>query len=380
MHTNSKKKFSLKDELFNPVKVEKIALEIQTIYPLFDKNSFKKTTLDKFPQLQLKERISHIATTLHIYLPSNYKKALSILLDSLPQALDTKKTDNDFGDFIYATYAEFVRIYGCTKESINTSLDALKTISQRFSVEFAIRDFINNFPMQTLQMLEECSLSSNYHLRRLASEGLRPNLPWGKKITIDYHTPLLYLEKLYYDPTRYVVRSVANHLNDISKIDSTLVISTLNQWKASKKQKSQEMEYLITHALRTLLKNGDKQALELLGYTTNPSIEVSDFTLSHKSIKIGESLELEFAITATQKSQLLINYTLGFRTKSGKLSPKVYKIKKLTLQKDESITLYKKHLFKPAMSTRTFYSGEQQLLLQINGKVYANETFILKDK
>jgi len=103
-------------------------------------------------------------------------------------------------------------------------------MTKRFSVEFSIRDFINAYPTKTLAMLEKCALSDNYHERRLASEGLRPKLPWAKKLTLDYKKPIAHLDRLFYDSTRYVTRSVANHLNDISKIDAPLVIVTLKRW------------------------------------------------------------------------------------------------------------------------------------------------------
>lgn len=103
-------------------------------------------------------------------------------------------------------------------------------MTKRFSAEYSIRNFINTFPTETFEMLEDCSLSENYHERRLASEGCRPKLPWGKKLTIDYNFTIKLLDNLQMDKTRFVTRSVANHLNDISKIDALLVIETLKRW------------------------------------------------------------------------------------------------------------------------------------------------------
>lgn len=375
-----KEKFSLKDALCNPEKVEKIATEIKAVYPDFKQEGFTKEVLEPFPQLELKARMYHIRDMLTIHLPQDYREAMNILLQALPEALDNTKGDDDFGDFIYAPYGEFVSFHGCCVEHLDVSLQALREISKRFSVEFAMRDFINAFPTETLEMLEACSLSENYHERRLASEGLRPKLPWAKKLSLDHTEPLRCLENLFYDNTRYVTRSVANHLNDIAKIDASLVVSTLKRWKSSGKQKPEEMEYMINHALRTLVKQGDENALELLGYVPNPHIEVDDLMLHHKEVSVGEALIFDFKLEAKEDTKLMIDYIIHFRIKAGTLSPKVHKFKKVSLRKGESLTLQKKHPFKANMTTRTFYEGEHKVALQINGRLYASSMFILGRK
>lgn len=375
-----KEKFSLKDALYNPKKVSKIAIEIKAVYPDFQEEAFEKEVLDLFPDLELKARMYHIRDMLTLYLPADYREAIHILLQALPEALDNTKSDDDFGDFIYAPYGEFITLHGCCSEYLEFSLAALREVSKRFSVEFAIRDFINTFPTETLAVLEACSLSDNYHERRLASEGLRPKLPWAKKLTMHYSEALIHLENLFYDNTRYVTRSVANHLNDIAKMDAPLVIDTLRRWKTSDKQNAKEMDFILNHALRTLVKQGNEDALTLLGYGHQPSIKVSDFILQYDEVSIGEALIFDFKLEAKENTKLMIDYIIHFRTKSGTLSPKVHKLKKVSLKKGVSLTLQKKHPFKANMSTRTLYEGEHKVELQINGTLYASSTFILGRK
>lgn len=372
-----KENFSLKDALFNPIKVRKIASEITAVYDEFLQEEFEKDVLTRLPELELKERIYHIRDMLTLYLPQDFIKAANILLEALPEALDNSKTDDDFGDFIYAPYGEFVALHGCCDEHLSFSLQTLRELTKRFSVEFAIRDFINTFPQQTLAMLKECSLSENYHERRLASEGLRPKLPWAKKLTIDHTEPLTHLDNLFYDHSRYVTRSVANHLNDIAKINPSLVISTLKRWKRSGKQMSKEMDYMMNHALRTLVKQGNEDALVLLGYMKDPAIKVHDFILSNTMVSIGEALVFDFALEASEDTRLMIDYIIHFNTKTGTLSPKVHKLKKLVLKKGSRLTLQKKHLFKSNMTTRKFYAGEHKVELQINGTLYGSKAFKL---
>ena len=378
MPSSKTEKFSLKDELFNLKKVEKIANEIEAVYPAFNSVEFTQETIKSFDKLELKERIYNIRDMLHKYLPTDFKEAIGILLKALPPKLDSTKEDDDFGDFIYAPYSEYVAKYGCCSEYLELSLYALREITKRFSVEFAIREFINRYPTQTLTMLEDCAKSSNYHERRLASEGLRPKLPWAKKVTIDYHIPLKILELLYADKTRYVTRSVANHLNDISKIDAPLVVKTLKHWQESNKQEAKEMAFILSHALRTLVKQGDKEALELLGYVKNPAINLKRVELITPIVHIGDSLIFEVEIEALEDVALLVDYLVHFCTKSGKLSPKVHKLKKLSLKKSEQIVLKKQHPFRANMTTRKLYAGEHLLEIQINGKVVPKESFELR--
>ena len=378
MTADSKEKFSLKDELYNLQKVEMIAREIQEVYPSFEGSDFIKEIVEAFPTLELKERIYHIRNMLYKYLPKDYKEAVNVLLEALPPELDNTKTDDDFGDFIYAPYSEYVAMYGCNEKHLDFSLQVLREITKRFSVEFAIRDFINAYPTETLAMLEACAKSDNYHERRLASEGLRGKLPWAKKLTIEYHEPLRHLELLYADKTRYVTRSVANHLNDISKIDAPLVLETLKRWKASNKQEPKEMAFIINHALRTLVKQGDKEALAMLGYEKNPPIELKSVILNTSSVRVGEALEFEVKMSALDDTMLMVDYIIHFCTKRGTLSPKVHKLKKMSLKKGECIVLKKKHPFKANMTTRTLYAGEHVLELQINGTIVHQVHFTLK--
>ena len=185
------------------------------------------------------------------------------------------------------------------------------------------------------------------------------------------------LDNLYVDKTRFVTRSVANHLNDIAKLDASLVIETLKRWKASKKQNEKEMDFILSHSLRTLVKDGNAEALELLGYSSTPSIEVHNFQIESAELRIGESLTFSFEIKAKKDEALMVDYVLYFQTKTGKLSPKVHKIKKLNIQKNKPVNISKKHPFRVNMTTRKLYAGEHRLVLQINGQAYGEVIFYL---
>ncbi len=370
-------KILLKDILFNKPKVLQIASEIRRVYPSFKTKAFVDDVVLKFPDLELKARISWIVECLKKYLPSDYKRAVDILVKALPAPNNPELSDDDFGDFIYAPYAEYVAKNGCTKNDLGFSLNALRKMTVRFSAEDAIRYFINAFPKETLKELLEWSKDSHYHVRRLCSEGTRPKLPWSQKINIPVSTPLPILNNLFSDKTRFVTRSVANHLNDISKTDPDLVIDTLTKWRKSGKQKPQEMGYIVRHALRTLVKRGNPKAMQLLGFSLAPRVSVSRFTVP-KKVVMDSALEFSFAIKSQEDTDIIADYIIYFQNKLGKLnSKKVFKLKKISLKKNQPITISKRHPFRQFMTTRTLYIGRHEVELQINGKSYAKTFFEL---
>ena len=372
------KTFSLKDQLFNQEKVSYLAGLIKAVHPQFQDQAFQNEVLSKFPELELKQRISWMRECLEKFLPKDYKKAVTILLNALPKPCDPNKSDNDFGEFILVPFSDFVAMNGCQKEQLKFSLNALKEITKRFSAEDAIRFFLNAFPKETLEEIQNWTKDPHYHVRRLTSEGTRPRLPWSQKLNLD-NTEVIakILSELYFDPTRFVVRSVANHLNDISKEDPNLVIKTLKKWEESSKAKSKEMEYLKSHALRTLIKAGNQNALEFLGYHAAPKINVSPLKIKTPKVEIGSALEFAFDIDLQKDEKLMIDYLLYFQNKSGKLAPKTFKIKKGEFKKGETITVQKKHPLKK-MTTKKLYPGLHKVALQINGQIFKAEEFVLK--
>jgi 3-methyladenine DNA glycosylase AlkC len=374
----AKEKFLLKDFLFNESKIENLAKEIKRVYPSFTSQQFVKEIISKFPELELKARITWIAESLKKYLPDDYKKAIAVILKALPKENDPNLSDGDFGDFIYAPYAEYVARYGCNQKDLSVSLNALYEITKRFSAENAIRFFINAFPKETLAELTKWSKDKNYHVRRLSSEGTRPKLPWSQKLIISHDVSVPILNNLFADKTRYVTRSVANHLNDISKIDPELVIDTLSQWEKEGKQSKEEMEFIKQHALRSLIKNGNSRALQLLGISCDVNVNVSNFKVP-KEVEMNQALEFSFVIQATENAEIIVNYVLHFQNKSGQLKGrKVFKLRKISIAKNEKVIIKKQHVLKENMTTRKLYRGKHKIEIQINGKNLAQKYFMIK--
>lgn len=241
-------------------------------------------------------------------------------------------------------------------------------------MEDAMRVFLNNFPQDILAEYDKWVIDKNYHVRRLVSESARPSLPWSKKLSLDYKVPLKYLDILHVDKTRYVTRSVANHLNDISKKDPTLVVPILKRWQKENVQKPIEREWMTRHALRTLVKRGDVAALELLGFSTESVAVVSKLTVPLK-IKRGDQMTFIFDVVSDAAQNLLIDYIIDFVKLNGTTKPKVFKIKKLTVAAGAKSTIEKTHHLKADATTFKLNPGTHTLTIQINGQKLATALF-----
>lgn len=369
--------FSLKDELFNKDRVRYLADLFHAADTRFDVQEFVRGVMKSLKRLELKQRIVHIASVLENHLASDYRVAAKQIVTALPPRLDPTKSDNDFGDFIFAPLGEFVVRNGLDDRHVKLSLRTLRELTQRFSMEDAIRYFINEHPNVTLSTLQEWATDKNYHVRRLVSEGTRAMLPWSKRLSIDVLTPLPLLDTLHADPTRYVTRSVSNHLNDIAKTHPQQVVAILKRWKKANLQDAAELQWMSKRALRTLVKRGDQRALLFLGFRPDPRIEVSEFTIHSPSIRPGQAVEFSCDIVATRNESLIVDYVIEFVKSNGNLAPKVHKLKQLSLSKGESVSLKKKHTLRANATTYTLYPGKHFVTLQINGKSFGRKPFQL---
>ncbi len=367
------KSFSLKDQLFNEEKVKYLGSLILGVYSEFEKDKFVSCVMDELLSLELKERMSLITNCLYDFLPKNFDTAVDIMVSSLPEILNEGENDQ----FIFGSYCEYAERFGCDEKNIKKSFYLFEMCAEFFSAEFAIRDFINKFPDETFEFLEMMSKHKYFICRRLASEGLRPKLPWAKKINFDYKFGASLLDNLFYDSARIVTRSVANHLNDISKFDNLFVLEKLKFFRDSGKCNEVEIDYVINHSLRGLVKAGDKATLEFLGYSSEPRVCVLNFNLVNNSIKLGEHIEFDFDLLCECDESLIVDYKITYPMPTGRLSTKVFKIKKFNLMcADGKVNLSKRHRF-VSMSTKKLYTGNYRLELIINGNSYLCREFEL---
>lgn len=369
--------FSLADQLFNEVTVAQLATGVKQAHRKFDAKGFESEARARFPDLELKERISALVDGLEARLPQDFNRSLDILHRALPDPLDPSRKDDDFGEFIWGVPAEFVARHGVQPDRLEAALEFLREATKRFSSENAIRPFLANFPDETMRFVQSCANDDNYHVRRLASEGIRPLLPWARKVVMPTNAILDVLHQLHADNARYVTRSVANNLNDLSKADPQLVLEALADWHGLKRQEEEELSWMTRHALRTLLNQGHADALEFLGYPSKPAFSLSGVSVP-EIVQVGDSLTWQGKLTSRANQNLKIGLCVYFRRADGSHSEKLFAVADARLDKGEKLLIEKSIAFKP-LSTRTLYPGTQHIELVVNGARRGKQSFELRN-
>jgi 3-methyladenine DNA glycosylase AlkC len=368
----SEQNFQVRD-VFNERVVNQLAAELIRVWAGFDADGFKHTLNSRMKPLSFSERAALIRDSLGEYLPKEYPRALAILLKALPPEVAGDELEG-YDGFIIMPQCDYVAKFGL--EHYEISMQALYEMTKRFSAEGAIRAFILKFPEQTMSMLAQWAEDKNPHVRRLASEGTRPRLPWTMQLKPFIQDPrpvLTILEKLKTDPSLMVRRSVANNLNDIAKDNPDLVVKTLKRWS---KIKDEGTQWLIRHAARTLVKQGNREALSMLGFEANAAVAISNLKISPANVKMGGDMTFSFEITSKSKraQNLVIDYVIHHVKANGRRTPKVFKLTHKEMDAGALLQISKRHSFRP-ISTRVYYAGKHRLEIQVNGVLLAGMEF-----
>ena len=298
--------------------------EIKKRYSAFDKRSFTKDVFDRnWKDRELKQRMRHVAECLHRHLPVSYKKAISIL----------KPIAENSRGFEYMFFQDFVECYGL--DDFATSIPALEHFTKFASSEFAVRAFILQDEKRMMDQMLHWAKSDNHHVRRLASEGCRPRLPWAISLPAFKTNPqpvLAILKTLMNDESEYVRRSVANNLNDIAKDNPAIVLDWADKWLG----KNEDTDRLIKHACRTLLKQGDQKALSLFGFSPAEHIQVSQFKIQ-TVVAAGQNLDFSFLMKSQKKKlgKCRIEFAISFVKANGKQRQKIFKIAEADYRNNE---------------------------------------------
>ncbi|OBP13229.1 hypothetical protein A5320_19460 [Rheinheimera sp. SA_1] len=353
----------LKD-LIDVAFVQRLGDACQQLQPTFDSTGFVTTVVDEnYPALELKARIRRVATILFQQLALPFAEACDVL----------KPLSSQFGGIQGFVFPDVVEQFGLEQPLI--ALAVLGHFTQFSTSEFAIRPFIIRYPELTLPQLALWAQSDNHHLRRLASEGSRPRLPWGQALPQFKKDPsplLPILEQLKQDPSDYVRRSVANHLNDISKDQPELMLELCQRWFGQ----HPDTDWIVKHALRGLLKQRHPQALQLFGY--QPVAVQAQLQLASNRVAMGERLVFEAVLRqpAEHTGKLRLEYAIDFASKTGKARHKVFQWLERIVSEPE-LTLQRSYLFKD-LTTRKHYAGEHRLYLIVNGQIVTSQSFLLE--
>ncbi|UWQ89960.1 hypothetical protein K3727_14275 [Rhodobacteraceae bacterium M382] len=366
--------FSLKDQLFNVEKVRYLAGLFSAADAGFDGDAFEARVMSRLSDLELKERITWIAQVMGDVVPGDLPEVAPVLMAALPPPLDPDLTDDDFGDFIFAPLGEWVVQRGVAAHP-DLSLDLIAALTQRFSMEWAIRPFLNRWPQEVLARMESWADHDSYHVRRLVSEGTRPRLPWGQAVSLALEEPLPLLDRLHCDPTRYVTRSVANHLNDITKKNPDLVIDRLTRWHAQGRQRPEELRWMTSHALRGLIKAGHPDAMAMLGYDPQAPV-TARLEMTTPVARIGEAVTFACHLSGPEGTPVLVDYRMHFLRPSGTVSVKVFKWKQARLGAG-GLALTKRHRLKADATTFQLMPGAHRIEVMVNGTLHDGVDFDL---
>ena len=357
---------SLKDAYFSRDFTERLAEAVQQVYPAFDRVRFIGLVHDgAWAGRELKERMRHLSHCLHATLPHSFPTALEILRQVVPS----------FSGLQSMVCPDYVECYGL--EHWELSMPALAYFTAFGSSEFAVRPFLDRDPSRAMAYLRAWATDENEHVRRLASEGCRPQIPWAMDLPAFREDPgliLHVLEMLKDDPSEYVRRSVANNLNSISKDHPDLVLEVCERWYGQTK----ERDRIVKHACRTMLKAGNPRALILFGFADPAQMRVEGLILDRERLHIGDTLNYAFdlRVEGEASSKVRLELAVDYRKARGQLSRKIFQLGEATYEPGLH-RISRGHSFQER-STRTHHPGEHQLSIIVNGVEKAKAFFQLE--
>lgn len=350
----------MKDKYYNYNSVRELALRITAVYPPFQADHFVSDVVDEtWETLELKARMRQIAINLGRHLPAGYEQALGVI-DQVIAGYPA-----GYNDFALMYFPDFVEVYGQEKRHLDLSIAALERYTPFSSSEFAVRPFIIKHENRMMAQMAAWAEHGNEHVRRLASEGCRPALPWGQALPRFKKDPspvLRILERLKADPALYVRKSVANNLNDISKTHPALVAQVAKEWYGG----HEHTDWIVKHGCRTLLKKGDRDVLRIFGFADTACVDVTGFALGTAAVAIGADLTFSFQIETKKETKVRLEYGIDYVKASGKRNRKIFQISELSLKANGKKSYAKSHSFADA-STRKHYPGGHSVTLIVNG-------------
>ncbi len=353
-------------EWFNEARYRAIAAELTAIAPKFDGKAFLALTLEGLAERSLMQRLNQCAVAVEQALPGTFQQKVRVLQKVAPKLGH---------EFVSIFLCDFVATFG--RDDFDFSLEALRFFTVFGSAEFAVRTFIMADQERALKTLRQWTKDADEKVRRLASEGSRPRLPWGMRLSTLVRDPsptLVILEALKDDESLFVRRSVANHLNDITKDHPDFVLQLLESWELERAH----LRWIAKQACRTLIKRGHPRALKLFGFGKKAEVAAT-LQASPQGLALGERLTLTTVITSTsrQSQRLAVDYVVYYVKARGVSAEKVFKWTEVDLPARGTLELSKSQVIRD-FTTRKHHPGKHRVELQINGQRVAESMFVLK--
>ena len=359
---------AIKDH-FSKEKITDLAHRFHSVSDKFPTEKFISKAANGLDRLEYRQRVALIGDALIGSFPDfdAFGPSAIVVMEKW------KENPRDYrNDFICESISHVVQHYGLNNPEL--ALDVMEGITQVFTAEWCIRPFVDQHWKVLYSRFHTWSNSDNQHLRRLVTEGTRPNLPWGKKLQKLDSEPYFafpYLLQLSGDESEYVRKSVSNHLNDFWKHHPDKLLEACTELKQSGRISTKDLR----QALRNLIKSGNKIALALMDVNSFEG-ELLSFECPDK-VKLGDKINLQLELKSSKNQSLEIDYVFGFQRKDGKYSAKVFKGHRTSGQKNKVLPLSFSMAIKE-ISTRNYYPGLQLVKVQVNGELVAESQFILE--
>jgi 3-methyladenine DNA glycosylase AlkC len=356
---------AFKDEVGARV-AARLAAELAVAWPAFPRRRFTHRLPAELEPLELMARVRFLADRLAVTLPDAFADAADVLWRALESPT--------FTGWMTLPCSAFVASRGIDEPDV--ALPLLAGLTPRFSSEAALRPFLERHPPTTYEHLDRWVADDDEHVRRLVSEGTRPRLPWATRVRalLEDPTPNVpLLDRLVDDPSPYVRRSVANHLNDVAKDHPDLALDLARRWLG----RGDAAAAVVRHGLRGLVKAGDAAALDLVGATTGADIRLDALTVDPAQVAIGETAELSFTLTLDERhagpADAVVDYRVHYVGARGVKAPKVFKLARRRLEPGHPVAVTRRHAFRD-VSIRRIRPGPHTVDVQVNGRVLGSVT------
>lgn len=359
--------------MYNEGFLRSFGSKLQRAYSAFNTEDFVAAVMkEPWEELELKARMRRITETLGTFLPVDYEEALAVLYT----------IDGECIGFPYLIFPDFVEVYGQGEEHWELSMAALERFTPGSSAEFAVRPFMLHDPQRMMAQMLVWSRHDNEHVRRLASEGSRPRLPWGQALPMFKRDPspvLPVLEQLKADPSLYVRKSVANNLNDIAKDHPDVVIGIARRWKGV----NEHTDWIVRHGCRSLIRKANPEIMALFGYADEtedmPLVAAASLSVEPYVLQIGASCDLRYSLTIREGDpvRIRIEYGIDFVKAGGKTSRKLFLLSDKTVPGGTRLSAARTHRWGD-LTTRRHYPGEHRITLLVNGREAASALLYLE--
>ena len=367
MHEESALKVYVPDEA-----IERLAAIVQRTWYEFPVDAFLVLARQDLGSEELTLRTRHVARQLREALPESIPQALRILARCLPESSNRPPGAINDRQWLWPV-SDFIRDYA--GEHWDEAMEAIYRLAHCGKAEYAIRPMLQLFPQRTLQRLLEWCDDPSEHVRWFCSEATRLRSPWASQAGLSREQVLPLLDALKRDPSRHVQKSVANHLNQLGKTDPGWLLDLMIVWS---EESDENTDWIVQHALRTLVREGNEDAMQILGYGS-PELERASLSLDSAQVKMGGSLtaRLDLGGELDRSGKLLVEWVMHYAREDRTTYRKVFRGKEYSVEKEQKSLDCEKTFLLSSLSPRNLFPGTHRVEVQVNGLVVAARDFEL---